>query len=97
MKCIGGGAQRTVDVEVARSYPMFNNRIVKQLRGKEIPPDAEIEIHWNGSILRDHRKVQNGDTLWVSVVRQGLPGGSSKKIVPSQSFEGDISNDASGI
>ena len=55
---------------------MFNNRVVEHLKGKEIPPNAEIEIKRNGFILRDHGEVQHGDTLCVSEVCHGLLGGS---------------------
>ena len=58
---------------------MFKKLIVNHLRGKVLPPNAVIEVYRNGFILRDHLKVQNGDTLWLSEVKRGLHGGSMKE------------------
>ena len=55
-----------------------------------MPPDADIGIYRNGLILRDHDKVQHGDTLWITYIRHRLNGGMKRNgIAPEKSFDGD--------
>ena len=69
----------TIDIETARSEHALKRFIDEHLRGKEISPNAAIEVHSNGYTLSDYRGVQHGDTLQISLVRHGLYGGSMFK------------------
>ena len=64
-----------IDISAAKSMQDLKKHIIDHLKGKEIPPNAAIEIRKNGFVLRDYHEVKHGDTLWISEVRHGLQGG----------------------
>ena len=69
--------QFAIDIKIARSGAAFGKLIADLLCGTYLPSNAVIEVYRNGYVLRDLQKVQQGDTLLLSVLRHGLCGGSS--------------------
>ena len=68
----------TVNINTARSKQAIEQLISNRLRGKELPSNAAVEILRNGYVLSDYKEVQQGDTLQLKIVRNGLCGGMQR-------------------
>ena len=88
VKCSGARhSSMVVSLDIAKNCARFYEHIAQHLYRRVLPANVDIQIRCNGYTLRDHREVQNGDTLYLSTVKQGLQGGSSTKVQQEPSVE----------